>query len=77
MDIDKKLDQIMNVLNAQSIDIAIIKEHIKEIERHEKLHDEHRKKIEDLEKNQFRAIGALGVIGVFFTFLGNWVARKF
>lgn len=76
MEMEKKIDEILKILTAQSVDIAVIKEQLKEIEKHDKLHTEHKSKIEDLEKNQYRAIGALGVLGVLITFLGNWLAKR-
>ena len=76
MEMEKKIDEILKILTAQNVDIAVIKEQLKEIEKHDKLHTEHKAKIEDLEKNQYRAIGALGVLGLLITFLGNWLAKK-
>ena len=76
MEMEKKIDEILKILTAQNVDIAVIKEQLKEIEKHDKLHNEHKAKIEDLEKNQYRAIGALGVLGLLITFLGNWLAKK-
>lgn len=66
---EQKLDKIIDVQQGQNEKIAVMSEQLKTLLEHDK-------RIEDLEKNQNRAVGALVIVGGIFSGFVAWLFKK-